>query len=132
MVVAIEHAQGTQQTLYAHLSELFVKPGEQVKQGTVIGRVGTTGNSTGPHLHFELRQQLADGSWVAQDAGQSLEVAMGGLVNALKVEQKPSVVAQGVTQELSIDKTKALNTQPLKVQSIPVLKMQPSVNAGVK
>ena len=133
MVVAIEHAQGTQQTLYAHLSELFVKPGEQVKQGTVIGRVGTTGNSTGPHLHFELRQQLPDGSWVAQDAGQSLEVAMGGLVNALKVEQKPSVVAQGS----SIDKTKALKTQPLKAQptsvpSIPNLKMQPSVNAGVK
>ena len=137
MVVAIEHAQGTQQTLYAHLSELFVKPGEQVKQGTVIGRVGTTGNSTGPHLHFELRQQLADGAWVAQDAGQSLEVAMGGLVNALKVEQKPSVVAQGVTQGSSIDKTKALKTQPLKAQSIPVLstpvlKMQPSVNAVVK
>lgn len=141
MVVAIEHAQGTQQTLYAHLSELFVKPGEQVKQGTVIGRVGTTGNSTGPHLHFELRQQLPDGSWVAQDAGQSLEVAMGGLVNALKVEQKPSVVAQGMAQGSiqgsSIDQTKALKTQPLKAQSTPVsstpvLKMQLSVNAGVK
>ena len=141
MAVAIEHAQGTQQTLYAHLSELFVKPGDQVKQGTVIGRVGTTGNSTGPHLHFELRQQLPDGSWVAQDSGQSLEVAMGGLVNALKVEQKPSVVAQGLTPGLAqgsaIDKTKALQTQPLKTQpnttpSQTVLKMQPSVNAGVK
>ncbi len=138
MVVAIEHAQGTQQTLYAHLSELFVKPGEQVKQGTVIGRVGTTGNSTGPHLHFELRQQLPDGSWVARDAGQSLEVAMGGLVNALKVEQKPSVVAQGLmiqglmTQQLAIDQTKTLKTQPLNARSATVLKMQPSVNAGVK
>ena len=133
MVVAIEHAQGTQQTLYAHLSELFVKPGEQVKQGTVIGRVGTTGNSTGPHLHFELRQQLPDGSWVARDAGQSLEVAMGGLVNALKVEQKPSVVAQGLmTQQLAIAQTKALKTQPLNARSATVLKMQPSVNAGVK
>lgn len=141
MTVAIEHAQGTQQTLYAHLSELFVKPGEQVKQGTVIGRVGSTGNSTGPHLHFELRQQLPDGSWVAQDAGQSLEVAMGGLVNALKVEQKPSVVAQGLTSDLApgsaIDKTKSLKTQPLKArsataQTTTVLKMQPSVNNGVK
>ncbi len=141
IAVAIEHAQGTQQTLYAHLSELFVKPGEQVKQGTVIGRVGSTGNSTGPHLHFELRQQLPDGSWVAQDAGQSLEVAMGGLVNALKVEQKPSVVAQGLTQgltqESAIDKTKSLKPQPLKVrsttvQSPTVLKMQPSANNGIK
>ena len=136
MTVAIEHAQGTQQTLYAHLSELFVKPGEQVKQGTVIGRVGSTGNSTGPHLHFELRQQLPDGSWVAQDAGQSLEVAMGGLVNALKVEQKPSVVAQGLalgsTQESAIDKTTALKAQSLKARSATVLKMQPSGYAGVK
>ena len=137
IAVAIEHAQGTQQTLYAHLSELFVKPGEQVKQGTVIGRVGSTGNSTGPHLHFELRQQLPDGSWVAQDAGQSLEVAMGGLVNALKVEQKLPVVAQGLTQGSIIDQTKSLKTQPLKArsanaQSPTVLKMQPSANAGIK
>ena len=137
MSVAIEHAQGTQQTLYAHLSELFVKPGEQVKQGMVIGRVGSTGNSTGPHLHFELRQQLPDGSWVARDAGQSLEVAMGGLVNALKVEQKPSVVAQGLAPGSAIDKTKELKTQPLKArsttaQTTTVLKMQPSVNNGVK
>lgn len=136
MAVAIEHDQGTQQTLYAHLSELFVKPGEQVKQGTVIGRVGTTGNSTGPHLHFELRQQLPDGSWVARDAGQSLEVAMGGLVNALKVEQKPSVVAQGLMPGLAsgseIDPTTALKTQPLNARSATVLKMQPSVNAEVK
>ncbi len=137
MSVAIEHAQGTQQTLYAHLSELFVKPGEQVKQGTVIGRVGSTGNSTGSHLHFELRQQLPDGSWVARDAGQSLEVAMGGLVNALKVEQKLSVVAQGLAPGSAIDKTKELKTQPLNarsatVQTTTVLKMQPSVNNGVK
>lgn len=42
-------------TLYAHLSEYYVKEGDVVKKGDVIGMVGTTGNSTGPHLHFELR-----------------------------------------------------------------------------
>ena len=42
-------------TLYAHLSDVYVKEGEVVAQGQVIGAVGSTGNSTGPHLHFEIR-----------------------------------------------------------------------------
>ncbi|OTN99157.1 hypothetical protein A5804_000643 [Enterococcus faecium] len=52
-VVAIEHEDGTT-ALYAHQQEYQVKVGDKVKQGQIIGYVGSTGNSTGSHLHFEL------------------------------------------------------------------------------
>jgi murein DD-endopeptidase MepM/ murein hydrolase activator NlpD len=86
LAVSLEHNKGTQETLYAHLSEIFVKPGEVIKQGDVIGRVGSTGNSTGPHLHFEFRQ-LTEAGWVAMDPGTQLEYALAQLVKALQTAQ---------------------------------------------
>lgn len=52
--IVIKHANGTQ-TLYGHMSQLLVSPGERVVKGQVIGKMGNTGQSTGPHVHFEVR-----------------------------------------------------------------------------
>lgn len=52
--ILIDHGNGIQ-TLYGHLSGFAVTPGERVRRGQVIGYVGSSGRSTGPHLHYEVR-----------------------------------------------------------------------------
>jgi murein DD-endopeptidase MepM/ murein hydrolase activator NlpD len=54
-VVVIEHSDG-QSTLYAHCSSLLVRQGAKISVGQNIARVGSTGRTTGPHLHFEIRK----------------------------------------------------------------------------
>ena len=52
-MVIVDHGNGYQ-TLYAHMIKYFVEPGQSVAKGEMIGHCGSTGNSTGPHLHFEV------------------------------------------------------------------------------
>ncbi len=53
--VVIDHGNGYQ-TLYAHLNSIYVNAGDNIAQGQQLGEMGNTGNATGPHLHFEVRQ----------------------------------------------------------------------------
>lgn len=57
----IDHGDG-KHTLYAHAQKLYVREGDIVEKGDTIGAIGDTGNTTGPHLHFEVRIKKADGS----------------------------------------------------------------------
>jgi murein DD-endopeptidase MepM/ murein hydrolase activator NlpD len=53
-IIIVDHLNGIS-TVYAHLSGFAVDTGEEVEQGQVVGWIGLTGLTTGPHLHFEVR-----------------------------------------------------------------------------
>ena len=54
--IIIDHGSGFK-SLYAHLAEIIVQPGQKIDKNTILGTVGSTGWSTGPHLHFEVYDQ---------------------------------------------------------------------------
>lgn len=70
--VVVSHGGGYL-TLYGHLDKLLVKPGQAVQQGEAVGLLGSTGSSTGPHVHFEIRK---DGVFV--DPAPYLAAEVGG------------------------------------------------------
>ncbi|WP_434687527.1 peptidoglycan DD-metalloendopeptidase family protein [Pseudanabaena minima] len=86
LIVVISHGD-THETRYAHLSEVLVKPGQEIKQGNVIGLVGSTGLATGPHLHFEIWQKMQEGL-VAIDPTPQLMLAMEQLQKYLAQSPK--------------------------------------------
>lgn len=85
-VVEVRHSNSSHTTLYAHLSKVAVRKGQSIGQGTVIGNVGSTGWSTGPHLHFEFRVNGAH-----QDP---LKLVRAKEVIPLPVAAKPAFDAQ--------------------------------------
>jgi murein DD-endopeptidase MepM/ murein hydrolase activator NlpD len=76
-MVEIDHGNGLV-TRYAHTSKVFVKVGDLVKRGQIVAAIGTTGRSTGPHLHFEV---LVEG--VPQDPDKFLAGGPGGATERL-------------------------------------------------
>ena len=60
-------AHGNLRCLYGHLSEVYAQEGAVVQAGTIVGLVGSTGRSTGPHLHLQLQRLAANNSWASVD-----------------------------------------------------------------
>ncbi len=86
--IEIQHG-GKQTTFYAHLSSIGVRVGEKVEQGVEIGKIGSTGWSTGPHLHFETRN-----NGVAEDPMVVLAEQRSTGIAASEREAFRQVVAQ--------------------------------------
>ena len=84
--VQIAHGGGLI-SLYGHMSEIVAQPGSFVRRGQLIGYVGSSGLSTGPHLHFEVRQGGTPVNPLAVHFS-SVQVADTGLVNAVKARLK--------------------------------------------
>jgi len=84
--VRIAHADGLM-TLYGHMSEIVAQPGSYVHAGQLIGYVGSSGLSTGPHLHFEVRQNGTPVNPLTVRFA-TVQVADTGVINAVKARLK--------------------------------------------
>ena len=86
--VIVLHDNGTR-TLYAHLQQLLLPPGQRVEAGEIIGLSGSTGNSTGPHLHLEVQVATSTGVWQAVNFSPWLQSAQA-LISTRKTNQVQS------------------------------------------
>jgi len=99
----VQTAPGNLTTWYGHMQSLSVAAGQTVKAGQVIGQVGSEGNSTGCHLHFEvhphgggyLQDQVDPAAWLDKNIGKTLETTkqVGGLPGAGQVGASPAAVS---------------------------------------
>ncbi|MER6970231.1 peptidoglycan DD-metalloendopeptidase family protein [Nocardioides sp. NPDC000445] len=102
-LVKVQTAPGNLTTWYGHMQSLSVAAGQTVKAGQVIGQVGSEGNSTGCHLHFEvhphgggyLQDQVDPAAWLDKNIGKTLETTkqVAGLPGAGQVGASPAAVS---------------------------------------
>ncbi|MFS0822912.1 peptidoglycan DD-metalloendopeptidase family protein [Bacillus sp. 1P02SD] len=99
-VIFIQHPNGYE-TVYAHLSKRSVKEGERVAKGQIIGQIGSTGNSTGPHLHFEVH----NGEW---------NPSRNNAIDPLYVLTDEQILVPTIMQKEGIEVSKELETYTVK------------------
>ncbi len=102
-LVKVQTAPGNLTTWYGHMRALSVREGQVVKAGQVIGQVGSEGNSTGCHLHFEvhphgggyLQDQVDPAAWLEKNIGKTLEATKqaAGLPGAGQIGASPAAVS---------------------------------------
>ncbi len=104
-VIQIEHT-GRQSTLYAHLSRIDVRKGQLVAQGQRVGAVGSTGASTGPHLHFEFHTNgVPQDPLVVARRSQTIPIspALRGRFEAVAQAQRLQLSAAALVQQASAE-----------------------------
>lgn len=108
--IRINHAPGS--SLYAHLSQIMVMAGQMVRAGQLIGRVGSTGNSTGPHLHFEIRGGAAMNAGDSGTGGGGILDIAGFLLDKLTTPVR-ALIDRVPGDGLFVDLAKGVGTQLL-------------------
>jgi len=117
-MVVVDHGNGFQ-TVYAHLSTYYVEAGTDVAKGQQIAEMGSTGNSTGPHLHFELRELTAQG-WILLDPNELMGYAMANLSDALNNPMLALGLTSADATEAKVDGDQAFD--------LPYRPAQPNAN----
>jgi murein DD-endopeptidase MepM/ murein hydrolase activator NlpD len=122
--VAVKHDNGAE-TLYAHLSKVLVNKGQRISTGTVIGNQGSTGRSTGPHVHFEYRP---GGPGTARVDGRSVAsnyFRFGGNVKVNKVNPSDSMYKLEPVSTSYQNQTQSTPTPITSSSPTPIIPTQP-------
>ena len=137
-VVVLRHENGLE-TVYGHMSKILVKPRQIVKAGDVLGLGGSTGNSTGPHLHFEVRFQYEpfDPEWLLDFNNYTLRTRRLHLdktyfgISIPKGNKSPSFKAdKSIIKERPMrDKPKEVYHTAKRGESLELIAMQHSTTA---
>ncbi|MEL6232393.1 MAG: peptidoglycan DD-metalloendopeptidase family protein [Cyanobacteria bacterium J06627_3] len=129
LTVILRHNDNTLESRYAHMSHILVKPGEWVEQGEAIGLVGSTGNSTGPHLHFELHQLTSQG-WTAISPNEVLSYALANLNNGIGGGVNPlqalNIMPKAQAAQGKASLPDAIKTETLVTDAPPFRPAQPN------
>ena len=103
--VVVDHGAGLR-AIYAHMNKISVKAGQEVKEGEKIGEVGSTGNSTGPHLHLEVRVS----PWRYNNKDIDPEALLSGAPRISAKDGKVATAAKTVAAKVPVvSKGKRLN-----------------------